>query len=136
MKRMVASSGGRPIVWPRVLGRAGLVSLLFLGLALPGCGTGGLAVKSAVVYRTGKYDSVNWPGFPDEGYRFYFDDARQSHATIRPSGTSNALRFHVQLYGGSDFGGSRDELIRRKGELRATTVRIVDDIRRLIGAAR
>jgi phosphomannomutase len=97
---------------------------------------GGLQVLSAVAYRTGKYDGINWPGFPDEGYRFYFDDNRRSHLTIRPSGTSNALRFHVQLFGGSDFGGSKDELITRKADLRATTVRIVDDIRKRIGAPR
>ena len=92
---------------------------------------GGMPVRSATVYRTGKYDAVNWPGFPDEGYRFYFDDQRRSHLTIRPSGTSNALRFHVQLFGGHP---GREELIRRKAELRATTVRMVKDIRRLIGA--
>ena len=94
---------------------------------------GGLAVKSAVSYRTGKYDAVNWPRFPDEGYRFYFDEDRRSHLTIRPSGTSNALRFHVQLFGGHPI---HHELIGRKTELRATTVRIVDDVRQLIGAVR
>jgi hypothetical protein len=84
-----------------------------------------------VAYRTGKYDGVNWPGFPDEGYRFYFDAERLSHLTIRPSGTSNALRFHVQLYGGHP---TRDALIARKAELRHTARSIVADIRRLIGA--
>ncbi len=83
------------------------------------------------MYRTGKYDEINWPGFPDEGYRFFFDDRRRSHLTIRPSGTSNALRFHVQLFGGHP---SRGELIPRKAQLRATTVRIVADIRQRIGA--
>ena len=83
------------------------------------------------MYRTGKYDAVNWAGFPDEGYRFFFDDERRSHLTIRPSGTSNALRFHVQLFGGHP---APDELIRRKGELRVTTVQMVKDIRGLIGA--
>jgi phosphomannomutase len=92
---------------------------------------GGMPVKRAVAYRTGKYDAINWAGFPDEGYRFYFDDDRRSHLTIRPSGTSNALRFHVQLFGGHP---SRQELIRKKAELRAATVQAVKDIRRLIGA--
>jgi phosphomannomutase len=94
---------------------------------------GGIPVKSATVYRTGKYDEINWQGFPDEGYRFYLDQERRSHLTIRPSGTSNALRFHVQLYGGHP---PREELIRQKADLRAATVRIVDDIRRRIGAPR
>ncbi len=92
---------------------------------------GGMRVRSAVAYRTGKYDEINWPGFPDEGYRFYFDEERQSHLTIRPSGTSNALRFHVQLYGGHPSGG---QLIKKKATLRATTVQMVRDIRKLIGA--
>lgn len=92
---------------------------------------GGMTVLSAVAYRTGKYDAINWPGFPDEGYRFFFDEARQSHLTIRPSGTSNALRFHVQLFGGHP---TKDELIDVKAELRARTVQVVKDIRALIGA--
>ncbi len=92
---------------------------------------GGLQVVSATVYPTGKYDAINYPGFPDEGYRFYFDGDRNSHLTIRPSGTSNALRFHVQLFGGHP---PRDTLIRKKAELGATASRIVKDIRQLIGA--
>jgi phosphomannomutase len=88
-------------------------------------------VVGATVYPTGKYDAINWPGFPDEGYRFYFDADRRSHLTIRPSGTSNALRFHVQLFGGHP---TRETLIREKAELRATAARVVDDVRRRIGA--
>lgn len=92
---------------------------------------GGLPVVGATVYPTGKYDAINYPGFPDEGYRFYFDSERQSHLTIRPSGTSNALRFHVQLFGGHP---SRADLIVNKAELRARASKIVEDIRRAIGA--
>lgn len=92
---------------------------------------GGLPVTAATVYRTGKYDAINFPGFPDEGYRFFLDNQRLSHLTIRPSGTSNALRFHVQLFGGHP---SKAELIDRKAALRRTTIEVVRDIRRLIGA--
>ncbi len=92
---------------------------------------GGRTVKSATVYRTGKYDTVNWSGFPDEGYRFFFNDDLRSHLTIRPSGTSNALRFHVQLFGGCP---ARDELIAKKAELRGSAAAMVHDIRELIGA--
>jgi len=92
---------------------------------------GDLPVVSATVYPTGKYDAINYPGFPDEGYRFYFDADRLSHLTIRPSGTSNALRFHVQLFGGHP---AREELIDKKAELRVTATRIVEDVRRRIGA--
>lgn len=92
---------------------------------------GGLSIVGATVYPTGKYDAINYPGFPDEGYRFYFDADRKSHLTIRPSGTSNALRFHVQLFGGHP---SRAKLIAEKAELRETAGRIVEDIRNRIGA--
>lgn len=95
------------------------------------CELAGMKVVSAVAYRTGKYDAINWAGFPDEGYRFFFDRDRRSHLTIRPSGTSNALRFHVQLFGGHP---AKEELISRKAELRAQAVQVVKDIRRLIGA--
>ena len=92
---------------------------------------GDVQVVGAAVYPTGKYDAINYPGFPDEGYRFYFDADRRSHLTIRPSGTSNALRFHVQLFGGHP---ARESLIPKKAELRATALRIVQEIRGMIGA--
>jgi len=104
---------------------------LFAGHASQPFELAGMKVASAVAYRTGKYDAINWPGFPDEGYRFFFDADRRSHLTIRPSGTSNALRFHVQLFGGHP---SKDELIDVKAELRARTVQAVKDVRALIGA--
>lgn len=106
---------------------------LFANAVTDGLTLGGLRVTGATVYRTGKYDRVNWAGFPDEGYRFYFDAQRLSHLTIRPSGTSNALRFHVQLFGGHP---TQADLLDRKAALRANTVRVVDDVRRLIGAPR
>jgi phosphomannomutase len=93
----------------------------------------GLPVHSVSAFRTGKYDAINWPGFPDEGYRFYLSEDRQSHATLRPSGTSNALRFHVQLYGGVP---TREELLDRKATLRAQSAQVVTDLRGLIGAPR
>jgi|CXWL01.1.fsa_nt_gi phosphomannomutase len=92
---------------------------------------GGLPVVGATVYPTGKYDAINYPGFPDEGYRFYFDADRKSHLTIRPSGTSNALRFHVQLFGGNPRSGN---IIAEKASLRATAIQAVEDIRAHIGA--
>jgi len=60
------------------------------------------------VYKTGKYDiqhgyaqghnpdDPSTFGFPDEGIRFFFGDDF-NHLTIRPSGTSQSLRFHIQL---------------------------------------
>ena len=61
----------------------------------------------------------------------YFDEDRRSHLTIRPSGTSNALRFHVQLFGGHP---SREQLIPQKAALRATAARIVAETKALLGA--
>ncbi|MCK4719759.1 hypothetical protein KAU08_03825, partial [bacterium] len=57
---------------------------------------GGYPVKSASIYRTGKYDAI-YPTshdfqFPDEGVRFFFDDNELNHTTIRPSGTGNSMR--------------------------------------------
>ncbi|NUQ46617.1 MAG: hypothetical protein HUU22_11345, partial [Phycisphaerae bacterium] len=77
---------------------------------------GGLPIVGGAIYQTGKYDRVNWEGFPDEGIRLYFDTGLPGsgaggldHFTLRPSGTSNALRFHVQLHD--------DEATRRAAEL-------------------
>ena len=97
----------------------------------------GLSVKSACIYRTGKYDAI-YPlthefQFPDEGVRFFFDDAKLCHATVRPSGTGNSLRFHIQLYDGSV---TESNLIEKKAQLRATGRAIMDDIRKLLRAPR
>jgi len=44
---------------------------------------------------------------------------------------SNAVRFHVQLFGGHP---TRGELIPKKAELRSAAANVVADIRRAIGA--
>jgi len=96
----------------------------------------GLAVKSAVVYRTGKYDHVYPPSkdfqFPDEGIRFYFDEERLNHVIIRPSGTTNSLRFHVQLRSPVD----KNNLIAKKKELREKALEVTTHVRDLVGAPR
>ena len=97
---------------------------------------GGFPVKSACIYRTGKYDAI-YPvthdfQFPDEGIRFYFDDDRLNHLTIRPSGTTNSLRFHVQLHSPVE----ENNLIEKKLELQKKAIEITDHIRELIGAPR
>lgn len=97
---------------------------------------GGLKVKSTVIYRTGKYDHIYTPSedfqFPDEGVRFYFDSERMNHLTIRPSGTTNSLRFHIQLHSLVD----EDNLIDKKKVLRQTARKIADHIRGLVDAPR
>jgi len=94
---------------------------------------GGRKVTSARKYWTAKYDSVNGPGFPDEGLRFYFGND-VNHVTIRPSGTTNSLRFHVQLHGGA----VADEATawRRRLELEAEAKGIIDHVREILGAPR
>jgi phosphoglucomutase len=90
---------------------------------------GGCKVTDACVYRTGKYDAIYPPTysfqFPDEGVRFYFGDEHLDFLTIRPSGTGNALRFHVQLHDRP----TAETLIETKGELKARGQAILDDIR-------
>lgn len=95
----------------------------------------GLPVTSSVIYRTGKYDAIYQPTeefqFPDEGIRFYFGD-NLNNATVRPSGTGNSLRFHVQLHESKP----RSDLIARKKELRERTLAIADDLRKTLNAPR
>ena len=97
----------------------------------------GLQVKSACIYRTGKYD-INYPPtydfqFPDEGVRFFFDEEKLQHVTIRPSGTGNALRFHIQLHNNS---ATESNLIEKKAELRSKGMAIMNGIRELLKAPR
>ena len=97
---------------------------------------GGCPVKSASIYRTGKYDAI-YPlshdfQFPDEGIRFFFDDEKLNHLTIRPSGTGNSMRFHIQLHARP----ARENLIKMKEELRAKGQVIMDDLRKMLKAPR
>lgn len=93
-------------------------------------------VRDAVIYRTGKYDHVYPPTydfeFPDEGIRFYFGADRLDWALVRPSGTGNSLRFHVQLH--ADV--NEATLVERKRALKADAKAIVDDLRVKLGAPR
>lgn len=97
---------------------------------------GSLPVSDAVIYRTGKYDHVYPPTmdwiFPDEGIRFYFGD-RYNHLTVRPSGTGNALRFHIQM---RTTDVNENNLVERKKAIREQAVKIADHIRELLGAPR
>jgi phosphoglucomutase len=110
-------------------------ALAYFQLALAGdLEIAGLPVTSACIYRTGKYDAVYPPSsdfqFPDEGIRFYFDAERLNHATIRPSGTGNSLRFHTQLHDTVSPG----DLIEKKSRLRYLTSQIFAELRRMLKA--
>ncbi|MFZ5979335.1 MAG: hypothetical protein ACOYVF_01775 [Candidatus Zixiibacteriota bacterium] len=97
---------------------------------------GGYEIKKAVIYRTGKYDRLYPPSadfeFPDEGVRFYLDDSGLRHFTVRPSGTGNSLRFHVQLHERPN----EDNLLQAKTAMRAQGKRLLDALRELLGAPR
>jgi phosphoglucomutase len=97
---------------------------------------GGEHVKSAAIFRTGKYDNI-YPAthdfvFPDEGVRFFFDDEQLQHVTVRPSGTGNSLRFHIQLHATPQA----SNLIETKARLREKGQKIMDELRVLLKAPR
>lgn len=97
---------------------------------------GGLPVRDAVIHRTGKYDHVYPPTydfqFPDEGIRFYFDDERLNWALVRPSGTGNSMRLHVQMYSPVDAASLNE----KKRLLRISGKAVVDDLRAVLKAPR
>jgi len=112
-------------------------ALGYYNLALAGdLKIAGNLVKSARIYRTGKYDQMYPPSydfqFPDEGIRFYFDEERMNHLTVRPSGTGNSLRFHIQLH----VYPTMENLFQKKSELRARGKAIMDHLRELLKAPR
>ena len=96
----------------------------------------GEKVLAASIYRTGKYDAIYPPDhdfqFPDEGIRFFLSDDKLNHFTVRPSGTGNSLRFHIQLH----VNPSENELLSAKESLRKRGLAIMDDIRVLLKAPR
>jgi len=101
----------------------------------------GRRAVSACIYRTGKYDAISPPTydfqFPDEGVRFYLEDPTHdgkpfNHVTVRPSGTGNSLRFHIQL---RDLATETD-LIEKKQKLMADAKAIADELREILRAPR
>ncbi|MBU2462403.1 hypothetical protein KKH65_05975, partial [bacterium] len=69
---------------------------------------GGQKVIGALEFKSGRYDEQHYPGFPDEGIRFFFEDSTledgesfyksKNFITIRPSGTSQTIRFYTQIF--------------------------------------
>lgn len=91
----------------------------------------GMEVKSTSIYWTGKYDAANFDGFPDEGVRFYFDEDHWNYLTFRPSGTSNALRFHLQLH---EPNVTKETLPQTKKDLKDKAVAVIAELRKIVGA--
>ncbi len=95
------------------------------------------------IYRTGKYDTQHghtpdqgfdyskretyW--FPDEGVRFYFENDF-NHLTIRPSGTSQSLRFHIQL---RETDIKRENLNNRRSKLEKEIQAMFDEVGERLG---
>jgi phosphoglucomutase len=96
----------------------------------------GRRVISAAIYRTGKYDRIYPPSydflFPDEGVRFFFDEEKLQHLTIRPSGTTNSLRFHIQLHAKP----TKKDLLATKEKIRREGREIMDNLRKMLRAPR
>lgn len=102
---------------------------------------GGLKTSGCEVYRTGKYDKAHGytdgfdPDdpktfrFPDEGIRFFLGD-EYNHLTIRPSGTSQSLRFHTQL---RDEKVNKGNLKKKRIEMDRRLDAIYEDIGALMG---
>lgn len=97
---------------------------------------GGLKATHFEVYKTGKYDiqhgytkgynpdDPSTFGFPDEGIRFFFGDY-YSHLTIRPSGTSQSLRFHIQL---REKKVSKSDLLKKRIAMERRITAIFEDV--------
>jgi len=67
------------------------------------------------MFRSGKYDDMfDYPGFPDAGLRFYFNEGKTSYMTIRPSGTGPQMRFYLHLNPATEDGMTKAELARLK----------------------
>ncbi len=90
----------------------------------------GFPVHASDTFVAGKYADIHhWPGFPDEGIRFYLDEERLNYLTVRPSGTSQCFRFHIQLKAENLF---RDRLPERKRETRLRAREIISAMRELV----
>jgi phosphomannomutase len=128
--------------YPGIVGDRKKMSILLRTLDLHdralagGVDIAGKRVVSVCIYRTGKYDAIYPPtdefAFPDEGIRFNFTEDELDYLIVRPSGTGNSLRFHVQLYSPV----TESDLIEKKGILRTEAKEIVDDLRNTVGAHR
>jgi len=83
------------------------------------------------IYRTGKYDQLHhWKGFPDEGIRYFFGEGGLNYLTIRPSGTSQCLRIHIQLKA-EDV--NEENLLFKKKEIYSQCKETVRIFRQMIG---
>ena len=101
-------------------------------VASGGARIGPRSITASEVYYTGKYDRPDWQGFPDEGIRYYLGH-ELDYVTVRPSGTTNSLRFHVQLFGGAP---PEDRAWEKRLKLEDEGRELVQHLRELLGAPR
>ncbi|MBC8359370.1 MAG: HAD-IA family hydrolase, partial [Candidatus Aminicenantes bacterium] len=84
----------------------------------------GLKVIGAIEFKSGRYEKEHYIGFPDEGIRFFFEDKSlktgeafynsKNFITIRPSGTSQTIRFYTQIY--SESGELKNNIAEQKSK--------------------
>jgi phosphoglucomutase len=92
----------------------------------------GKKVVSIERYATGKYDKLHhWNGFFDEGIRFFFDSEKLNYMTVRPSGTSHCIRFHIQLHKSV----SKKDLFEKKAETYNKAKEIIQATRKACNAS-
>lgn len=118
-------------------------SLMLIDKIPSGLQIGNRNVTKVETYKTGKYDiqhgHTQATGFnpknretfwlPDEGIRFFFED-EYNHLTIRPSGTSQSLRFHIQL---RDQTVDKENLLQKRIYLDSEIQTIFDEIGEMVG---
>ena len=90
----------------------------------------GTRVLESEIFSVGKYaEAHRWADFPDEGIRFYLDEDRWSYLTVRPSGTSQCLRYHIQLKAQNL---TRDNIIQKKVDTNRLAQRMISGIRSMV----
>jgi len=86
-------------------------------------------------FKTGKYDAFTFEGFPDAGIRFYLDEDKKTHITVRPAGTEPKIRFYVQVYDGDVKGKSREFLAERKKAAYAKALQLTKEFMTIANTA-
>ncbi len=99
----------------------------------------GMPVLGAMEFKSGRYDARHkWKGFPDEGIRFFFPDdtlgendpyyMSKNYITIRPSGTSETLRFYTQIFSKVNRSNIAEQKLRNYRLAEATSLQVQKEL--------
>lgn len=99
----------------------------------------GMPVLGSMEFKSGRYDKRHgWVGFPDEGVRFFFPDdtlaedapfyESKNYITIRPSGTSETLRFYTQIFSTVDKENIAEQKLRNYRLAEATSLQVQKEL--------